>query len=91
MTTLDPELLKILCCPETHQVLCLADPALINSLNEKIAAASLQNRDGLPVKEKIDGGLVRDDRKFLYPIRLNIPIMLVGEAIPLSHSSGIRG
>jgi uncharacterized protein len=83
VTTIDSELLKILCCPETHQVLRLAEPSLINQLNEKIAAASLKNRAGQPVKEKIDGGLMRADGKFLYPIRQNIPVMLVDEAIPL--------
>jgi len=28
---------------------------------------------------------VRDDKKFLYPIRDNIPIMLIDEAIPLAE------
>lgn len=83
MTTINPELLSILCCPETHQVLRLAGPAVISTLNDKIAAAGLQNRGGQPVKEKIDGGLVRADGKFLYPIRQNIPVMLIDEAIPL--------
>ena len=87
MTTIDSELLKILCCPETHQLLRLAEPPLIDQLNGKIAAASLQNRGGQPVKEKIDGGLVRADGKFLYPIRQNIPVMLIDEAIPLAHGS----
>jgi len=35
------------------------------------------------VLERIDAGLVRADGKFLYPIRHDIPIMLVDEAIPL--------
>ena len=45
----------------------------------------MKNRVGQPVKEKIDGGLVREDKKFLYPIRGNIPVMLVDEAIPLAE------
>ncbi len=80
---LDPELLKIMCCPETHQPIAVADPALIGKLNQLIAAGQLKNRAGQPIKEKIDGGLVREDRKFAYPIRDNIPIMLIDEAIPL--------
>jgi uncharacterized protein YbaR (Trm112 family) len=35
------------------------------------------------VTEPVDGGLVRSDGRFLYPIRDDIPIMLVEEAIPL--------
>ena len=81
---LDPDLLKIMCCPETHQPIALAEPSLIEKLNQLIAAGQLQNRAGQPIKEKIDGGLVREDQKFLYPIRANIPVMLIDEAIPLT-------
>jgi uncharacterized protein YbaR (Trm112 family) len=87
VTTIDPDLLKMLCCPETHQVLCLAEPPLINQLNEKITAGRLQNRAGQPVKEVLGGGLVRADRKFLYPVRQGIPVMLVEEALPITHDS----
>ncbi len=83
---MDAELLKILCCPETHQDLRPAEPSLIEQLNRKIAGGGLQNRGGQSVTEKIDGGLVRSDGKFLYPIRQTIPVMLVDEAIPLGAS-----
>ena len=81
---IDPELLKILCCPETHQEVRLAEPAVIDKLNGEIAAGTLKNRAGQLVQEKIDGGLVRADRKLLYPIRRDIPVMLVDEGIPLA-------
>jgi uncharacterized protein YbaR (Trm112 family) len=78
------ELLEILCCPETHQQVRLAEPAVINEVNRRIAAGALTNRAGQPVKEKIEGGLVRADGAVLYPIRRNIPVMLVDEGIPLA-------
>jgi len=81
---IDPELLKILCCPETHQEVRLAAPAMIDKLNGRIAAGTVTNRAGLLVKETIDEGLIRADGKFLYPIRRNIPVMLVDEGIPLA-------
>jgi uncharacterized protein len=81
---IDPELLKILCCPETHQGLRPADPAIIEKLNAQIVNGTLKNRAGQPVQEKLDEGLVRDDGKFLYPVRRNIPVMLIDEAIPLA-------
>jgi len=80
---MDPELLKILCCPETHQTLVEADPTLVGRINRAIQAGSLQNRAGKNATEPIDGGLVREDRRFLYPIRGNIPILLIDEALPL--------
>jgi len=79
----DPELLKILCCPETHQEVRLAGPAVVDKLNGQIAAGTLKNRAGQLVQERIEGGLIRADGKFLYPIRHDIPVMLVDEGIPL--------
>ena len=81
---IDPELLKILCCPETHQELKEADQSLLDKLNQEISAGALKARSGKPVTDKLDGGLIRADGKFLYPVRQNIPVMLIDEAIPLS-------
>jgi uncharacterized protein YbaR (Trm112 family) len=78
-----PELLNILRCPETYQKLTLAESALIAQINDAIAAGRLRNRAGNVVSEKIDGGLAREDGKFLYPVRANLPIMLIDEAIAL--------
>lgn len=80
---MDSDLLKIMCCPETHQDLRVAEPALVDKLNQQIAAGSLKNRAGQLVKEKMDSGLVRSDGRLVYPIRQNIPVMLVDEAIAL--------
>ncbi len=82
---LDKELLEILCCPETKQDVAEADEALIAKINESISAGELKNRAGQPVAEKIDGGLIREDKKYLYAIREDIPIMLIDEAIPLEN------
>jgi uncharacterized protein YbaR (Trm112 family) len=80
---LHPELINDLCCPETKQRVHLADATLITSLNDRISSGQARNRGGQPIAERIDAGLLREDGKFLYPIRRNIPIMLIDEAIPL--------
>ncbi len=81
---IDPDLLKLLCCPETHQALRLADEVVVDQLNQRVAARALLNRAGRVVSERFDGGLVRADGKLLYPIRNDIPVMLVDEGIPLA-------
>src|SRR5437763_5859702 len=77
-----PELLEILRCPETHQRLSLAPAELIAKLNAKARAGQLQNRLGKVVTESIEGGLVREDQRVLYPIRGELPILLISEALP---------
>jgi len=77
----EKELLDILCCPETKQDLSLVQGASIKKINAAIAQGTLKNRAGDAIKEKIDCGLLREDRKYIYPIREDIPIMLIDEAI----------
>ena len=80
---IDQELLAILCCPETKQDVVIANDALIARLNDRIAKRELKNKAGQPVSEKLDGGLIRADKKILYPIREDIPVMLIEEGIPI--------
>ena len=78
---IDPQLLEILCCPETKQPVTLVEGEVIDRVNAGIQSRTVKNRGGKTVEEKIDGGLLREDRKYLYPIRESIPIMLEDEAI----------
>ena len=80
---MNADLLSILRCPETRQTLALADPALVERLNAKVAAGELRNTAGQPVTTRLDGGLVRTDGRTLYPVRNNVPVLLVDEAIAL--------
>ena len=78
----DKELIDILCCPETKQDLTLLDPKIVEKINKQIHLGIIKNRGGETVKEPIDTGLLRKDNKYFYPIREDIPIMLIDEAIP---------
>lgn len=82
---LDKDLLAILCCPETKQAVTIADAALIQQLNEAIKARRLQNIGKQTVTELMEAGLLRADAKILYPIRENIPVMLIEEGIPIGQ------
>ena len=82
---IDKDLLAILCCPETKLEVSLADDSLIEKLNDAVGRGTLKNKAKKPVTEPLDGGLIRADRKILYPIREDIPVMLIEEGIPLDE------
>jgi uncharacterized protein YbaR (Trm112 family) len=80
---IDKDLLAILCCPETKQSVVLADDGVVQKINSDIKAGTAVSRHGAKVVNAIDGGLVREDGKYLYPIIEDIPIMLIDQTIPL--------
>lgn len=78
---INPELLQILCCPETHQPVALADAQLLGELNRAIRLGQVRNRGERLLNEPLAGALVRADAKVIYPIRNGIPVLLVDEGI----------
>ena len=80
---IDPEFVKILVCPENRTPVRVASDKEILDLNQKIEEGSLQNIGGRKVNDKLDSGLIREAGDRLYPVRKNIPVMLVEEAIQL--------
>jgi len=81
---LSEQSLAMLRCPETRQTLQLADSTLLTKLNSQIAAGSLVNRNGTKLERPLDGGLLRQDGKVVYPILDRISILLADEGIQLS-------
>jgi uncharacterized protein YbaR (Trm112 family) len=82
---IDPELLKMLVCPETRTALSLAPVDLIAKLNQSIAAGRLSNKAGQQLERKLDSGLLRADGAVLYPVIDDIPMLLVDEGILLDQ------
>lgn len=80
------QLVEILVCPEDNSPVHLADPELIEKLNERISRGELKTREGELVLDLLEEGLVREDGQVLYPVREGIPIMLLSEAISLAES-----
>ena len=81
--TVDHRLLEILVCPQTKQPVKVAGADLLERVNQAVAAGTLKNRGGETVRDPISEGLVREDGGVLYPVRDDIPDMLLDEAIPL--------
>ena len=60
-----------------------AEPAELEKLNQLISAGKAKTRGGETVSDPVEEGLVPEGETVIYPIREDIPILLVQEAIPL--------
>jgi uncharacterized protein YbaR (Trm112 family) len=76
-------LLEIIVCPETKQGLKPANSQLVNELNKRISDGVLKNRADEKILDIMDSGLIREDGKIIYPVRQDIPILLIDEGIAL--------
>lgn len=65
----------------------LADSTVLDRLNDAIGGGQVKNRGGAPVTQPLDSALLRQDGQMLYPIRDDIPVMLIDEAIHLDTLS----
>lgn len=82
MADLDPELLKILVCPETHETVAPAGTEELQRLQARRQAGQLRTQSGEPAGP-FEGLLVRADGKVAYPVVEGIPVMLIDERIVL--------
>jgi uncharacterized protein YbaR (Trm112 family) len=80
---LDPELLALLVCPETHQEVTLATSEEIALINVAICEGHVRTAGGNSVNQPVQGALIRADRAIAYPIRDGIPVMLVAEGLAI--------
>lgn len=76
--TIDPELLKILACPITHQSLRLLEPAELEQINQLIDSREIKNGYGETVINRWNAGLIREDKRRAYQIENDLPL-LIGE------------
>jgi uncharacterized protein YbaR (Trm112 family) len=81
---LNPELLAILVCPATHQDVSLASAGEIAQLNDAIGRGQMRTVGGEVVDRPVEGALIRADRAVAYPVRDDIPVMLVADALDLA-------
>ena len=80
---IDRDLLEILACPETRQVLRPASEPLTLELNARVEHGLLRDRSGRTIERPFESLLVRADGKFAYPVRDAIAELVVEAAIPL--------
>ncbi len=81
---IDPELLRILVCPQDGTALVSARNDILEPLNRAIAGGSVCNLAGRTLQEPLEEALIREDGAVLYPVVDGIPVLLADEAIALN-------
>ena len=85
-----PEFLQMLRCPEDRTPLAEVDAATLRRINDAMAAGTLRNRGGELVSRKLEGGLIRADGMYVYPIFDGIPILLIDEGLALAQTGAAQ-
>lgn len=80
---MDPKLLALLVCPETHAPLALVADDVIAAVNAEIAEKRCKNRIGRVVERAIEAGLAAEGATNFYPVWDGIPDLLLDDAIAL--------
>ncbi len=80
---IDPNLLKILACPESHQPLDLLDSGELERINDLIKSGAARMVSGESFKSSWNAGLIRQDKLRAYQILDGLPILLIESAIVL--------
>jgi len=78
---MDRKLLDLLVCPTTRQPLRLLDKAGLGALNQAIAEGAVKRSDGSLQAEALTAALITRDRKTIYRVDDDIPVLLAEEAI----------
>jgi uncharacterized protein YbaR (Trm112 family) len=78
---MDKRLLDILCDPVTKTPVRLLRRDELDALNLAIAAGALDTVAGTKVTDPLAAGLITTDRKVVYRIEDDIPVMLAEEGI----------
>lgn len=80
---MDASVTRLLCCPESRQPLRPATAELLAKLESMRLAGRLRNRGGTQVEEVIEAGWCRADDEVFYPMRDDIPLLIVEEGIEM--------
>ena len=82
---IDKQLLDILCCPKTKTDVEILSADELSRLNEKIKRGSIKNVGGQVVQTPLTEGLITVDKKTVYRIDDDIPVMLIDEGIDFNQ------
>lgn len=78
---MDKHLLDILCCPVSKTPVRPLDKGELERLNQAIARGEVETVEGVRIEKPLEAALVTTDKRVVYPIQDDIPVMLPEEGI----------
>jgi len=78
---MDKHLLDILCCPVSKTPVRPLERGELERLNQAIARGEIETVEGARVGKPLAAALVTTDKRVIYPIQDDIPVMLAEEGI----------
>ena len=84
----DRKLLEILRCPVTKQQVFPLTEQQLTAINQAIAAGSVKYADGSTIDDRLEEGLVTENKNRVYRIEQDIPVMLEDESILTDQVEG---
>ncbi len=78
---MDKHLLDILCCPVSKTPVRPLQKGELERLNAAIARGEIQTVEGVTLDAPLQAGLVTTDKRVIYRIEDDIPVMLPEEGI----------
>ena len=81
----DGKLLEILCCPVSKTPLVILNQDKLDTLNSAIDAGDVLYVDGKNVTAPLQEGLMTEDKKVIYAVQDNIPILLEEQGIGITQ------
>ena len=84
----DRKLLEILRCPVTKQQVFPLTEQQLTAINQAIATGNVKYADGSAIGDRLEEGLVTENKNRVYRIEQDIPVMLEDESILTDQVEG---
>jgi uncharacterized protein len=85
---MDKHLLDILCCPVSKTPVRPLQKGELEHLNQAIARGEIDTVEGTRVERPLEAGLITTDKRVIYRIEDDIPVMLAEEGIGTTQLNG---
>ena len=84
----DRKLLEILRCPVTKQQVFPLTEQQLTAINQAIATGNVKYADDSAIDDRLEEGLVTENKNRVYRIEQDIPVMLEDESILTDQVEG---